>query len=264
MYIVSGYLQKIISLIGIILCGGESSRMGSDKGLLLSGKHITWAKLAHQKMAGLGLPVKISVNETQLMSYSKSFPDDELLTDNQSLLFRGPLLGIMTSHLQYPNEDLIVLACDMPAMDPSVLQSLLVRLAADPSGEAYVFTNNNEPEPLCAIYTARGLSVIYTMMIKGSISRHSMKFILSQLQVDAVPATEGQKKYFQKAKVYHVLTFKKPGGRRWQLEDEARKKKDKGYNLCTLPMLEKAQPGFTDAFEQRFVMTRLCDSFLLL
>ncbi len=47
-------------MIGLILCGGQSSRMGSDKGLLkLEAK--TWAQTAIDKMEILHIPVKISV-----------------------------------------------------------------------------------------------------------------------------------------------------------------------------------------------------------
>ena len=52
------------NLIGVVLCGGKSSRMGSDKGLLkLNDK--TWAELAVKKMEQLRIPVYVSINETQ-------------------------------------------------------------------------------------------------------------------------------------------------------------------------------------------------------
>ena len=48
-------------MLGIVLCGGQSLRMGKDKGLLkLEAK--TWAQTAIDKIAVLNFPVKISVN----------------------------------------------------------------------------------------------------------------------------------------------------------------------------------------------------------
>ena len=56
-------------MLGIILCGGQSSRMGSDKGLLkLEAK--TWAQTAIDKMTVLNIPVKISVNNQQYSEYA--------------------------------------------------------------------------------------------------------------------------------------------------------------------------------------------------
>jgi molybdenum cofactor guanylyltransferase len=184
-------------LLGIILCGGISSRMGTDKGLLLQETGITWAKLAQDKMAGLGLPVKLSVADNQLSSYLHFFGEAALLPDNRSLSVQGPLLGIMSSHLQYPEQDLMVLAVDMPSMDKSVLQELLMRFATPPDRDAYIFTNDGEPEPLCAIYTARALNMILKRIRKKEHTRHSMKFMLTQLEVDTYPVTEPQKKYFR-------------------------------------------------------------------
>ena len=47
-------------MLGIILCGGQSLRMGSDKGLLKL-QSITWTQNAINKMTALNIPVTISV-----------------------------------------------------------------------------------------------------------------------------------------------------------------------------------------------------------
>lgn len=182
-------------MLGIILCGGQSLRMGRDKGLLTT-EAQTWAQAAYNKIAALGVPVKISVNGDQHAAYSVIFPDQDLITDDLSLPLKGPLLGVLSSHVQYPADDLIVLACDMPLMEPAVLKELYTDYERQPSFDAYIYTHDGEPEPLCGIYTSKALAKILTMHHNGSLPKHSMKFMLEQLSVNPIAATDDQKKYF--------------------------------------------------------------------
>lgn len=182
-------------MLGLVLCGGQSTRMGSDKGLLkLEAK--TWAQNAIDKLAILDLPVKISVNTQQYIAYSSIFPTEQLITDNLSLAIKGPLLGLLSAHVDNPGEDLFILACDMPIMDPTILKGLLQEYISNTDAEAYVFTNNGEYEPLCGIYRARCLALILSMLKDGKLIKHSMKFMLDHLRVKTMALTEEQKKYF--------------------------------------------------------------------
>jgi molybdenum cofactor guanylyltransferase len=183
-------------MLGIILCGGQSLRMGSDKGLLkLEAK--TWAQTAIDKMAVLNIPVKISVNKQQYPEYAAVFSTNDLVTDDETLRLKGPLLGLLSCHLSFTAEDLFVLACDMPLMEASLLTELYNAYGQQPDAGAYVFTNNNEVEPLCGIYTAKGLSSIISLQKNGQLTRHSMKFTLDHLTILTIPATEEQKKCFR-------------------------------------------------------------------
>ena len=170
--------------------------MGSDKGLLKLEAN-TWAQTAIDKMAGLNIPVKISVNSKQYPDYAAVFPATDLITDVASLQLRGPLLGVLSSHLQYPTEDLFTLACDMPLMEPSLLNKLYIQYQEEPSANAYVFTNDGEPEPLCGIYKSKGLSLTLDMLVTGLLIKHSMKFMLDHLDTMTIPAMDEEKKFFR-------------------------------------------------------------------
>ena len=182
-------------MTGIVLCGGQSSRMGSDKGLLETGDS-SWVQLAVDKLSSLGIPVKISVNKNQYAGYAKLFPANDLIQDNDSLNIKGPLLGLLSCHLALPEEDLFVLACDMPLMQASLLQQLYHHYQEPATHTAFVFTNDKEPEPLCAIYKAGGLSFIMSLLQSGKLLKYSMKFSLDHLQVKTIEAEAGQRKYF--------------------------------------------------------------------
>ena len=180
-------------MLGVILCGGQSSRMGSDKGLLTMNQK-TWTQRALEKLRLIGIPVKISINHNQYLGYNSEFSSVELIVDEPSLTVKGPLLGVLSSHLKYPSEDLFILACDMPLMEPDLLNELYSRYQHQTTAGAIVFTNNGEWEPLCGIYIATGLSYILSLLQSGQIIKHSMKNMLDHLTVKSIALRNDQKK----------------------------------------------------------------------
>ncbi len=192
-------------MLGLILCGGESKRMGSDKGMLQY-EGITWAELAADKLTALKIPVQFSVNKMQQTGYAAVVSPAVLMADDDSLGLKGPLLGLMSAHVKNPSEDIFVLACDLPLIDVSVLQQLYALCTKEPQYESYIFTNNNEPEPLCGIYRAVGLAKIYALHQVGELKKFSMKFMLSQLSVCSIPVQEFQLKYFENFNAHATLS----------------------------------------------------------
>jgi molybdopterin-guanine dinucleotide biosynthesis protein A len=183
-------------MLGVILCGGQSSRMGSDKGLLKLEAN-TWAQTAFDKLAELNFSVVISVNENQYNDYALVFTNTELIIDNPALSIHGPLAGVLNVHLQYPPEDLLILACDMPLMETVLLKELLLSYQQDSSHDAFVYTNDGEPEPLCGIYKAKGLAHILSLYRHDKLAKHSMKYMLEHISTRAIPLPDDRKKCFR-------------------------------------------------------------------
>ncbi len=177
------------------MSGGQSSRMGTDKGLIrLEARN--WAQTAGEKLTALDLPVIISVNALQYDGYSTIFSTTQLVKDDEGLQLKGPLLGVMTAHSAFPDKDLLVLACDMPLMEKTVLQQLLTTW--QPAAyEACAFLHNNEPEPLCAIYKGTALKRILALHRQQTLPRFSMKYLLSQLNVLYLPVQAEQERAFR-------------------------------------------------------------------
>ena len=183
-------------MFGLILCGGKSSRMGTDKGMLkLEAK--TWAQTAVDKFSELSIPVKLSVNKDQYAEYCSVFPVEDLIIDDESLSLHGPLLGLLSAHLKNPYDPIFLLACDMPLMETDVLKELMHHYNENLNGDAFVFTNDGEPEPLCGIYQSAGLSDVLKMLQSGQLSKHSMKFMLEHINTFSFPLREEQKKCFR-------------------------------------------------------------------
>ncbi|KAI9451191.1 MoaB/Mog domain-containing protein [Russula earlei] len=163
----------------VVLCGGQSSRMGTDKALL---PHVsgTWAQLAAGKLSALSMPVVLSVNQSQHAIFQKIYSTYRLVKDDPALSVGGPLHGILSTHLHYPADDLFILACDMINMQQETLQELYNQYQHNDK-EAYIFHKQEELEPLCAIYTAKGLQKIYTLYTRRQLQRYSLKYVLEQL-----------------------------------------------------------------------------------
>lgn len=170
----------------VVLCGGQSSRMGSDKGLLLL-EADTWVQTSVDCLSVFEPPALISVNQNQFNTYRNIFKEELLVVDNDSLQLKGPLKGVLSVHLCRPTDDLIVLACDMPLMTKNTIMLLNNSYEANPGYDAYVFTNNDLPEPLCAIYTAKGLSSIHEEYKQGKLLKHSMKYMIAKLNSFFIP-----------------------------------------------------------------------------
>ncbi|HEV3224482.1 MAG TPA: molybdenum cofactor guanylyltransferase [Puia sp.] len=191
-------------MLGIVLCGGTSSRMGRDKGLLLS-TNGTWAKKMLNNLRELGITSALSVNSNQFEQYATEFTKTELIVDSDLILLKGPLAAVLSVHAKYPLEDLFVTACDMPLMDTIVLKELFNNYLKDSGKACFVFTNEGEPEPLCGIYSAKGLAKIKTMYDGGQLVRHSMKFILDHLVTSLIPIPENWKIYFKNVNAHADL-----------------------------------------------------------
>lgn len=169
-------------MLGIVLCGGQSSRMGADKGLLIH-QNKRWSKLAGEKLGSLNLQVKFSINVTQIVKYSAYYDEMQLIKDQASFNVSGPLSGVLSAHAENPDDDLFLMACDLLMMEVGVLERLVAARREEESFDVYLFSKDNQQEPLCGIYTAAGLKKIKLMLERGELMRHSMKFVLSKLRV---------------------------------------------------------------------------------
>jgi molybdenum cofactor guanylyltransferase len=190
--------KKLRMLTGIVFCGGKSSRMGSDKGLLQKGS-ITWAESAFQKLQCLSIKVIISINENQKEPYSRIFPEELLVTDSAFPVwnFEGPLRGLLSVHRHFPETDLFVLACDMTDISIQILNNLKSAYLQNRSiYDYFTYVNKGYTQPMCAIYSGQQLHQIHKALFDQPLVRFSLKNILSSGKTLAFQVQESETSLF--------------------------------------------------------------------
>jgi molybdenum cofactor guanylyltransferase len=153
---------------GLVLAGGQSTRMKRDKATLAyhGGKtQLEWA------MELLGPRVKrafVSVRPGQTDPVRARF--EQIVDTHEGV---GPIAGIIAAQARYPDAAWLVLACDLPYLEAATLDYLLAE--RDPTRQATAFRSghpnnprhNGLPEPLCAIYEPSSREAILAHMASG-------------------------------------------------------------------------------------------------
>jgi molybdopterin-guanine dinucleotide biosynthesis protein A len=172
-------------MTGLLLCGGNSLRMGNDKGML-SLQSATWAEQISAIITTVCHNCFVSVNEEQLLSYQKIFSAQNIITDNNSLQVKGPLKGILSAHLQHDSEDLLVVACDLIDMQSEVLNFLITQHKIKVDADISVYKNAGQVEPLCGIYSSNALHTLIGLVKEQKLAKYSMMYALEQVHTNYV------------------------------------------------------------------------------
>jgi molybdenum cofactor guanylyltransferase len=165
--ITPGATQDIVMfehITGIILAGGNSKRMGKDKALLpLPGnKGVTFVEYLSTMLAMLCREVLlIARDEPQRANYAH-LKGVRTLTDRVSGY--GPLMGLSSGLSAIQNLHALVVAVDMPFVQPALLAFLLNQPL---TGSLLVPVVNNVPQVLLAIYPRAVLPLIEERLQEG-------------------------------------------------------------------------------------------------
>ncbi|MBM9499918.1 molybdenum cofactor guanylyltransferase [Leptospira sp. 201903071] len=142
---------------GLVLCGGNSSRMGSDKGLL-STEGKLWVHERILTLSPFTDGCLISIRAEQRTAYSKVILNGEFTEDLYENI--GPMSGILSAHARFPAENFLVLACDMPSPDSWIFSEILKVYTTNPGKRSYFWKLDGMIEPFPAIYTSELLNEV--------------------------------------------------------------------------------------------------------
>ncbi|WP_422859883.1 NTP transferase domain-containing protein [Flagellimonas sp. S174] len=138
-------------LYGLVLGGGRSIRMGSEKRLLKyhgSEQQARMYNLLEQVCEASYLSIRqdqVSLNEDKF----------KIIIDENR--YKGPFNGILSAHAAYPKVAWLVLACDLPFMDKESLKTLIAKRNSLKSATAMATKKTDIPEPLVTIWEPKGL-----------------------------------------------------------------------------------------------------------
>lgn len=187
--------DKIASIKGLVLVGGKSTRMGSDKTQLeYYGK--PQKEIAKNLLESCGLQTFYSVayNENALLKTDKI---------SDKFMNLGPFGGICSAFQKDPNSAWLVIATDLPFVDEQLIQLLLEK--RNPSKAATTIKGKNKefPEPLITIYEPKAYPILLQYLAQGYSCPRKM-IINSDVKVveieDSLIRNVNTPEEFQKAK----------------------------------------------------------------
>ena len=160
----------------IILAGGDSRRMGSDKAnLVLDGQTLLQRAVA--AMSAVFPEVIVSVRQPRPGIGVPQVCDERMIG--------GPLAGVNAGleHIGTPWS--FVVACDMPFMTPAVIRLLA---GCRPTFQAVVPVVQGQPQALSAFYARSCLGPIRAHLAHGG--KNSLRAVFGQLRIRYVDEKE--------------------------------------------------------------------------
>ncbi|WP_250254298.1 NTP transferase domain-containing protein [Chryseobacterium sp. Marseille-Q3244] len=159
---ISDELNTIPRINGLVLAGGKSVRMGKPKDLLQwHGKEQRY--FAADLLAPFCDEVFISCRQDQLDNFD---PDYNALTD--TFLNMGPFGGILSALRAQRDKAWLVVACDLPLLDPKSLEFLVQSRNPEKIATTYESPFDGLPEPLITIWEPKSFPLLLNFLGIGN------------------------------------------------------------------------------------------------
>ena len=131
---------------GLVLCGGLSNRMGTDKSMLQY-----YNKPQRYHVYDMVIPfcekVFISCNAQQAHTIVKSY---DYIEDNPLYSNIGPMAALLTAFASHPKKNLLLIGCDYPFLTATALQGFSA--SCNVSAVSFFNAEADVYEPLLAWY----------------------------------------------------------------------------------------------------------------
>jgi molybdopterin-guanine dinucleotide biosynthesis protein A len=149
-------------LNGLVLAGGKSTRMGFDKGAVnWYGKEQRYymADLLKKHCDKVYISCRDAEQQKEIDLKYLSIPD--------TFTGLGPYGAILSAFRENPDRAWLVIACDLPLVDASVIQHLADNRNTATIATAYQSQHDEFPEPLITIYEPKSYSTLLQFLAQG-------------------------------------------------------------------------------------------------
>lgn len=159
-------------LYGLVLAGGKSTRMGTDKGAIAY-HNIPQRDYLYNLLDQVCDATFYSIREDQKKEFSST--TNVIVDENK---FKGPYNGLLSAYNTNSNVAWLIVACDLPLLNVAALEQLKQERDISKLATAFATKESKLPEPLCAIWEPSALkaSINYLNNGNGSCPR---KFLIN-------------------------------------------------------------------------------------
>lgn len=151
-----------LTLYGLVLAGGRSTRMRRDKATLTY-QGQNQLDRAMDLLALHKIEAYVSVRPDQRADPARA-RYAQVIDAHEGL---GPIAGIAAAQALKPDAAWLVLACDLPYLDAHTLSHLMAHRDSTRIATAYRSSHDGLPEPLCAIFEPRSAALIHDWVWRG-------------------------------------------------------------------------------------------------
>ncbi len=178
-------MQKTSAIIAVILCGGESTRMGKNKALLHYHKIPQYQYLSNL-CHNLDLEVFLSCKTSQVPNFKAS---NNFVIDEEQFENAGPMTGLLSAMKAFPNAAILLLACDYPYLNESAIEKLVKAFGSNQKSVCYFNKQSQMNEPVLAIYHPSNKKLLEEAYRAGT---HSLQQILKGIKPVRVEPNEAK------------------------------------------------------------------------
>jgi molybdenum cofactor guanylyltransferase len=177
-----------MKISAVLLAGGESRRMSTDKTTLLFRGKPLWQ---------IQLELLRKLEPTELFVSARTDPvwraaDVQFVADDPPS--RGPLSGLATSLAQICTKHLLALAIDMPLMNEKYLRFLCSQIEP---GRGVIAKIDNRFEPLAAIYPQEVSADFHSALLSTDFSLQTVASrLVAAGKLQVTPVTPQERKFF--------------------------------------------------------------------
>ena len=161
-------------ITGLVVCGGKSTRMGTDKSkILYHGEQQRY--YLYKMLEPFCDEVYISCNEEQAQYLDPAY---RFIEDEEAYANIGPAASLLSAVKKVPQRNWLAVACDYPFINTENIERFIGTLKDKTEAAAFYNPQKKVYEPLLAYYAAHSIEYMINVLKGENYSlQHYLKII---------------------------------------------------------------------------------------